>query len=184
MANEISIAIPPENAVEVAVDQGSVIVDAQLASGAVEIAIEDEDFLVDTPQVPGEVAIDVVVIEGPRGPAGANVIELTAATAIGGHRVVIAGDDGVEIASSDNPAHAGRVVGVTTGAAEQGATAFVQQTGELVELSWNWTLSPIYLGTNGVLTQTAPAVGFSQQIGVATAPTKILINVGPAILLG
>jgi hypothetical protein len=49
--------------------------------------------------------------------------------------------------------------------------------GELEEVSWNWDITkPIFIGINGLLTQTPPNSGFSCIIAYPVTTTKIFIN--------
>ena len=122
---------------------------------------------------------------GPVGPAGATYMTFAAGAALGGHKVVKAGPLGaVYYADSDNPVDAGGVIGVTMNAALQGDPVNVQATGEMEESGWSWTPGlPVFLGPLGTLTQTPPVTGFQLVIGVASAPTKLVINIKQAIIL-
>ena len=94
---------------------------------------------------------------------------------LGGHRAVVFDGDGTVIyADQSIAAHAERVLGVTTGAASIGTEATIQTGGELTEPSWAWALdAPIYLSTNGLLTQVIPTTGFIQQIAIPLSATSI-----------
>lgn len=132
---------------------------------------------------------------GPRGPQGAvgasgnTSFTKTAAQALGGHRVVrLISAAAVDYADNATLAHGDDVLGVTTGAASLGADVTVVRTGEITEPSWNWTaLEPLFLGRNGLLTQTAPSLAagdvFSLQVGVALSATTALIDIDSAIYL-
>jgi len=135
---------------------------------------------------PTDAAVIVITHTGPRGPAGDAVasVDKIAAQALGGNRVVkIAPAGEVDYASSASPGDGALVLGVTTGAAVMGASIEVQTGGEMVELSWTWTLGPVFLGLNGLLTQTAPTSGFIQQIGIALSATVLLIDVQQPLTL-
>lgn len=124
---------------------------------------------------------------GPPGPPGASDsrITRTAAEALSGHRVVTADVDGRLIyASNDDSAHLAAPLWVTTGAALAGDPAEAQMFGPLDELTWNWTPGPVYLGQNGVLTQTvpaAPAALFLAQVGFATSATSVFVDRFPSV---
>lgn len=88
-------------------------------------------------------------------------------------------------ASRLSPSHAGRVVGVTLGAAADGDQVTVRSSGPLHEVSWSWTPDvDLVLGTNGLATQAIPTTGFLQVVGWATGPDDIYIDLGndPVIL--
>lgn len=122
---------------------------------------------------------------GPPGQAGASYLTFTADGALSGHRAVRPTTAGaVGYASSAVAADANSVLGITTGAAATGAAINVQASGEMTEVSWNWTPGlPVFLGTNGLLTQTPPVSGFQLVLGVAISPTKLAINIKQPIVL-
>lgn len=136
-----------------------------------------------------ETTVRVEGVPGPRGPMGpagpsAGGLVLTAAGAIGGHRLVVALGDGlVGYADAGNPAHLGQVLGMSSAAAADGAPVTIVQVGEIVEPSWAWSAGPVYLGANGVPTQTPATSGFLQEIGVATAPTRLMVDLKMPIVL-
>ena len=107
---------------------------------------------------------------------------------LGGHRVVAADDAGHAIhADPSNVAHAGRILGMTTGAAGLGSQAEIVRAYEMEEPSWAWTLgSPVFLGAAGVLTQVvpeAPSATFSLIVGFPITPTRLYIHIREPILL-
>lgn len=132
------------------------------------------------------VVVDVTIIDpnsvGPAGPPGppgdGQLFAATADVILGGHRVVIATPTGVNYADNTNTQHAFRVVGITEGAVLVGEQASVRVFGEMIEPSWNWSIGPVWLGSNGMLTQTPPAspAVFSLIIGEALSSTMIFIN--------
>lgn len=141
-----------------------------------DVTVEAEAIGLQTIGIPS--VIDLT-ISGPTGPRGESMayVSLTAATALGGHRVVRAtGLGGVEYASSANSSHFGTVIGITTAAAEQDETAEILTVGHVTEPSWSWQPGELFLGVNGLLTQTAPTSGFLQVIGTAVSPTRALIE--------
>jgi hypothetical protein len=137
-----------------------------------------EIIAVDTPSV------DVVAVaqQGPAGPvgpsgvSGAQFIQLETDIAIGGHRIVKVTPTGCDYADSSDMNHIGRVIGMSLSAYSQGLTADIYTHGDVEEFSWNWNLGPIYLATNGLMTQTPPTTGFVQQVATALSPTKLFIE--------
>lgn len=128
----------------------------------------------------------VVVVAGRQGipgPAGNGLITGTAGAALGGHRIVTTNASGHYVhASNATPAHAGRVVGMTTGAVSSGATATVQTAGAITESGWTWTPgSLIWVTTDGQLSSTPPATGWVQAIGYAQTATTIFLQLSQAI---
>jgi hypothetical protein len=121
---------------------------------------------------------------GPAGGGGAHQMTMTAATALGGHRVVIADNTGkARYPDRTNTAHADAVVGLTITSALAGESVTVQTAGDVVEGSWSWTPGPVWIGDNGLLTQTPPTAGWLQLFGVATAPNRVVLAPRQSILL-
>lgn len=150
------------------------------------LEVEDEcgsDCL--TVDVETETVLESPAQQGPPGPQGlpgqAGVAYLTyvADGALGGHRVVVPTTAGkVGYADNTNVAHANTVLGLTLGAAVDGDDVNVQTSGEVTEPSWNWTMGlPVFLATNGLLTQSYPTAAFVIILGVAVAPTKLVVDV-------
>lgn len=123
--------------------------------------------------------------QGIPGPTGGTALQYPAGMALGGHRMIVLDDTGLAIyADNSIPAHAGKVLGMTTGAANPGELATIQTGGELTEPSWSWLLNqPIYLGANGLLTQTPPVTGFSLIVGFPITATKAYISIKQLIFL-
>ncbi|MEQ1709441.1 MAG: hypothetical protein ABL864_14030 [Terricaulis sp.] len=118
---------------------------------------------------------------GAMGPTGYSSAIFTAEAeeALSGHRCVAWTATGtVEYADNATAGHAWATVGITTGAASAGASATVQASGEMIEGSWSWIpLGLIYLGTGGLLTQTAPAgPAFLRVLGHAIDATSMWID--------
>lgn len=132
-----------------------------------------------------------VVFGGEQGPAGSPgqvggiVSEYVASIAIGGHRVVALNASQQAIyADRSILTHANKVLGITSGAAIAGANVAVQRNGEMADPSWAWALdTPIWLSTDGLLTQTPPSVGFSLIVAFPISAAKILIEIREPIFL-
>lgn len=125
--------------------------------------------------------------QGPAGPSGGAAINFTADSTIGGHRVIVLNaNEAPEYADNSNSSHIHKVMGVTLNAGNAGDTISIVRSGEVVEPTWNWTLnSPVFLGTNGLLTQTppqSPAV-FSQIVGFPKTPTTLFVHLREPLLL-
>lgn len=104
-------------------------------------------------------------------------VEHIAGETLSGHRVVVIVDNEAFYADNTNPDHLHLVRGITVASALLGETTCIQISGPLVEPSWTWTPKlPLYLSTNGTLTQSAPSSGFLKQIAVADTPTRIMID--------
>lgn len=111
----------------------------------------------------------------------------TAATALSGHRVVTQLADGtIGYASNDNLAHVHAPLWITSGAASSGGEVQAVMFGSMTEPTWSWTPGPVYLGTTGQLTQSAPTppgAAFLAQVGAATSPTSLFVDRSPSIKL-
>lgn len=110
----------------------------------------------------------------------------TAASALGGHRVVrLNPSGGLDYASSDVAWHAGTVLGVTRGAAASGSLQSVVRDGQIEEPTWNWQVGrPVFLGVDGVLTQDLPpAAVFSLVVGFPIAPTRLLVAIREPLVI-
>lgn len=83
------------------------------------------------------------------------------------------------LASSNNPADATKIIGVTEGAMQPNYYYDVTIVGLLFDPNWTWVPGgELYL--NGtVLSQTPPGVGFTKQLGWALTAQSLLINVTP-----
>lgn len=108
-----------------------------------------------------------------------------AAVALSGQRVVTPAVDGtLNYASNDNINHLAAPLWVTAGAVSSGVSVEALMHGMMVEPSWTWTPGPVYLGTNGLLTQVPPAAPgalFIAQVGTATSPTSLFVDRAPSI---
>ena len=92
--------------------------------------------------------------------------------------VIVGNDNKLYYADQSNPAHFNRVLGITTGAAARDSPASVRVGGIMTEPTWNWDLDKfIYLGANGLLTQTPPATGFLLEMGWPINPTSMMVDI-------
>ncbi len=116
--------------------------------------------------------------------ADKNIIKATAGPNLSGHRVVYAASGAMNYADSNTQSHATLAVGITTNAASSGAPVYVQTSGEMEEPSFTFTPNqPIYLGSNGALTQAVPTSGFILQVAVAMTATRIAISIKTPIII-
>ena len=111
----------------------------------------------------------------------------TAGANLSGHRMVLL-DASRNAIYADNATgtHAAQVLGMTKGAATLGTQVEVLRNVEVLEPTWSWIHGgAIYLGANGLLTQTpptSPAV-FSLCVGFATASNRMFVSIGTPIFL-
>lgn len=125
-----------------------------------------------------------VGIQGPAGPTTEITEVYTAEVPTSGHTAVAINETGLVPLDINNPMHVLKYVGISLNAAALGDSITIKRQGVVTEPSWAWTPdSLVYAGLNGVLTQTLPEVSaFTKVVGVAIAPTKILLSQQPSIL--
>lgn len=132
----------------------------------------------------------VTVYGGARGLQGVpgadgDAPQLVAASALSGHRAIAVDANGHAIYADQGEASAQTVYGISTGAAESGASVTLQRSGPMEWPAGGLTPDlPLYLGSAGLLTQIPPTTGWLRQIAVATAAARIVIEIGPAYFLG
>jgi hypothetical protein len=127
------------------------------------------------------VTLRIGLAKGAKGEPGHSFTDYPAATALGGHRMVALIDGEFVYADHTNLDHIAAVVGMTTGAVEQGEFPTVLTDGEIAEPTW--TLTPntaFYLLENGLIGTTAPSTGFVLECGLATSDKSIFIHIGKA----
>lgn len=168
------------------------IVDIEDAGGTVVDAAENELLVDDTPDLlvvereQQVTLLDVGVqgMPGPPGAAGGSALSLIAGAALGGHRAVRSLAGVAIYADCETVADASLVLGITQGAASEGAPVQVQTMGLMTEPSWSWVPDlPVFVGLAGVLTQTPPAAGYRLIVGVATRADQIHIGLKMPIVL-
>jgi hypothetical protein len=149
------------------------------------ITINNDIVITAEREVPAAITIGIPGPAGPAGSAGSSMVNYTAGDNLGGHKAVILNSsEKVFYADSSNLIHLNKIIGITTRAAVVNTSVEIQTFGELVEPSWNWdTSKPLFIGTNGLLTQVVPQTGFIQQAATIISPTKIFINIQPAIIM-
>lgn len=116
-------------------------------------------------------------VKGDKGEPGGSII-LTAPIDLGGNRVVMANGNYADNSDSNT---LNKVIGFTKTSALQGQLVEVMLLSELNGFSSLIPNEPLYLLTAGTITQTPPAIGYVQQVGVALSSTKILINISKPI---
>lgn len=99
----------------------------------------------------------------------------TSPTALSGHRVVASVGGVIEYASNSNAATAFNIVGISTNA---GTDITYRTKGILNEPSWSWNDGPIFLGADGLLTQSPDlSAAFSLQVGTALTSQQIQVSI-------
>ena len=155
-----------------------------------DVLVEREVDVVLEQSEPEEIIITEVVQgppgpPGPIGPSGGSALSVTAGQDIGGHRLVLLSAQGDAIyADARQLSHAEVVVGLTVFAAVQGQSIDIVRAGIVEEPSWSWVADqPVYLGLDGVPTQTLPPGAlFGLVVGFPIAPTKLFMSIKPPIV--
>lgn len=81
-------------------------------------------------------------------------------------------------------AHAFKLIGISLEALTTGQSTQILTDGSWSDGSWNWdTSKPIWLGVDGVLTQTPPNTGFIVQVAIATTATSIDFEIQEPVIL-
>jgi hypothetical protein len=110
---------------------------------------------------------------------GADTVGVTAAENLSGHRIVTV--EGY-YASKDTASDKFKVLGMTTGAVSSGSEATVQLSGYITEAGWNFTVGePVFLSTNGHITQTSPTDGFRLIVGKPKTATTLFLELSEPI---
>ena len=154
-----------------------------LSTVCIDITSGLEEVIVPAASSYGGISLDLIYggIKGDKGDPGGSFVTRVVSGAIGGHRVVIQNPDGMTVsyADSNNPDHAGVVAGITKHAADSGVVVEVQVTDIMTEPSWSWIpFMPVYLGSNGTLTQNEAHTGvFILIVGVALTSTSMMIRI-------
>ncbi|MES2488570.1 MAG: hypothetical protein V4607_02175 [Pseudomonadota bacterium] len=121
-------------------------------------------------------------IQGIPGGTAGQILQAIAGVDLGGHRAIFI-DEGLAFYADADMASAERVAGITLGAAADSELANYQTAGEITEPSWNWNEGPVFLGLNGLLTQTPPSTGAIIELGVALNATRLLVRIQRPIFL-
>lgn len=127
-------------------------------------------------------------VQGPAGPAGATgALTCRAGETLGGHRIVRnRGDGTIGYADQRTAAHADDIVGMTQSSAVAGTDVNVQRAGPITMGGWAWTPGlPVFLGLDGLPTQTVPADGaaFLLCIGHAEDADTLFLDLDSPVLL-
>lgn len=108
----------------------------------------------------------------------------TAASALSAYRIVKREGSQIQYASSAVTGDAFKILGLLISPIASGSSGAAVVEGFLSNEAWNWTTGdPIFLGTDGTLTQTAPSSGFICQVATPIAPTEISLDIQPPIFL-
>jgi hypothetical protein len=107
---------------------------------------------------------------------------LTAGMSISALRCITTNSSGEAVYATPDTLANAVVIGISTTAGNTGETITIKTSGQLSDASWNWTKGAIYLGANGVLTQTAPSGGsIVVHVAKAITATTIIIDIDTTI---
>lgn len=174
--NEIELAVTPQETLLTA----QTTINAVTVSPSVpSVTAEPQNAAVNVQ--PNEVSLNVLTGANITNNYGSDTVAVTAAENLGGHRIVTV--EGY-YASKDTTEDKFKVLGMTTGAATTGTEATVQISGYITEPGWNFTVGePVFLSTNGHITQTAPTSGFCLIIGKPKTATTLFIEIHEPTIL-
>jgi len=80
--------------------------------------------------------------------------------------------------------HADNIVGIILQSVLADGGSAVVTSGIVQNHTWSWSVqSPIFLSTNGDMTQTPPGSGFVVRIGTPLQATVMVVDIGPSIIL-
>lgn len=101
------------------------------------------------------------------------------------HRVVYIGSDGTAyLANFTDLTCMSHIIGLSASTTLKRGTVGIQTFGTLHDLDWSWIRSkPIFLGSNGEMTQTAVSSGFSLKIGYPLTSTSMFIDIEQPIVI-
>jgi hypothetical protein len=183
------IDVTVTNSTSVAINSAAIEVQAEVAIQSIDITLAESTQVVAT-VAPQEIAITLQMQgkgeKGDKGDQGIDngVATMPAGEAIGGHRLVYISSGAVYYASADNLQHLGKVIGVSMNAASIGGPVEIRSVGYLTDNSFAFTDGPIYLGTNGLLTQDSMVGLFIQQVATQLTATEIFVSIGQGIVRG
>lgn len=124
-----------------------------------------------------EEIISLNVLSGGLVPSGTSDITLIAGQNLSALRVVTMDAGGQAIYASNTTLANATVLGVTTTSATAGTSVTIATSGLITDGNWTWTKGPVFLGTNGAITQVAPTGGaVLVHVGRALNATTIIID--------
>lgn len=107
---------------------------------------------------------------------------LEAAQDISALRCITTDGTGKAVYANNNTLANAMVIGISSTAATTGTNVTIKTTGLMTDAFWSFTKGPVFLGTNGTLTQTAPSNGsFVVQVARAITATTIIIDIDTTI---
>lgn len=114
---------------------------------------------------------------GPEGISGIQSIVIFTNIPLSGNKVIAYTSNGVAYADNTNLTHIGSVLGFTRTSCSANSNTSIQTFGFLNGFYGLNSGLPVYLSTNGDLTQTVPTTGFVNNLGIAISSTELNINI-------
>ncbi len=103
-------------------------------------------------------------------------------TIVEGYAVKLNALNQLERCSAFNATHLNTLIGLAKQTGNIGNVIAVAEDEFMTNTAWAWQPDkPVFLGTDGTLTQSLIGVVFVQQVGVALTPTKIVIRISQPI---
>jgi hypothetical protein len=149
-----------------------------------EIVTLDSDTIT---SVVGATRIEIIelAIQGPPGAPGNTALTAIAAVALSGHRALALNGEGFAVYASSDDWTAQAIIGISQHAGEAGAEITVQDSSAMGWPANDLTpQAPVFLGLNGMLTQTVPMIGWLRCLGFAVDTDLLMIDIGPTFSLG
>jgi hypothetical protein len=115
--------------------------------------------------------------------SGDTLLQRYAGEDISALRVVYELNNQVFYLDPEDEMHIELLLGVTFTSAQAQQLLSVQPGGVMDDSGWSWVPGPIWLGSNGTITQSPPATGYDVRIGAAVSPTRITLNLQDPIEL-
>jgi hypothetical protein len=181
----MTIEIITDNAIVIEViDSKNVIEITESASKIVEIQTQQSDALEIIENSTDVIEIVQKGAQGGKGDAG-GVVEVTFGENISAYRCVYLNDDNeAMILDVEDVENSTAFAGVTKRAQVTGEINDIQFLGYMTNSSWNFTANlPVFLGANGIVTQTIPTTGFTLRLGFAATSTSVLLNAAEITIL-
>jgi len=78
------------------------------------------------------------------------------------------------------------IIGMTTEAVPAGINPIILFEGPHSDISWNWNVAvdvSLFLGANGLITQTPPTSGYVLRVGFATSAQSLFLHLSEPIIL-
>jgi hypothetical protein len=100
---------------------------------------------------------------------------------ISGHTIVSRSADTVIPSDPTDNTSVYNIVGLTNQAAANGSSIEVITSGIIHNDSWSLLDGPVFLGANGILTQTAPTSGYLVVVGYPASSKDIRLNISQPI---